>query len=497
MLEAALAALQNIIDPAHLIWLVIGVLMGTFIGLIPGLGGMVGMAILLPFVFGMDPISGIFLLVGLSSITETSDAFPAVLFGIPGTSSAQATIMDGYPLARKGEAGRALGASFSAAMMGGVIGALALFLLLPLARPLVLSAGTPEFLMFTLVGLACVGVVSQGYPALGLLSGLMGLALASVGTATTVLEYRFTFDTLYLRDGLSLIVIALGLFAIPEMLKLLSQNQAVTESIKPGAGVLSGIKDTIRNWPLVARCSTIGIGLGIVPGVGGSVVQWVCYGISARSRKNKVPFGQGEIRGVIAPDSALNAKEGGTMVPTLMFGIPGSGSTAVLLGGIMLLGVQTGPRMVEGDGLVVILSVAWALAVANILAGAICLGLSRWLSLISRVPMRAVTPFLVLTVLLASYQADRLWGSVVQLLVMGLVGWIMLNLRIPRPPLLIGFVLGPSIERNLWISNSTYGADWLLRPGVIAIGVVLIGVVALGVKMARRPDVPAEKVVNK
>lgn len=491
MIEAGLEALQNLADPGLMAWLGAGVLIGITIGIIPGLGGMVGMAILLPFVFGMDPIAGIFLLLGMAAVTQTSDAFPAVLFGIPGTTASQATIMDGYPLAQKGEAGRALGAAFGASAIGGIIGAAALFAVLPIARPLVLALGSPELFMLALVGLATVGIVSQGSPILGVLSGVIGLLLAGVGTATTVLEYRYTFDVLVLRDGLSLVIIALGLFAIPEAIQLLTQNRAVAkDGLKETAGLSAGLRDVYRHRGLVVRSAGIGSVLGMVPGVGGSIIDWITYGLASRSKRNQVPFGEGEIRGVIAPESANNAKEGGTLVPTFLFGIPGSGTTAVLLGGLVLMGVQTGPRMVEGDGLVLILSVVFALVLANLLATTLCMGLSRWLAKISLVPAKILVPFILIVITIASYQDGERWGNILLFLGMGLLGWIMLTLKIPRPPLLIGFVLGPSVERYMWISISRYGADWLLFPGVITIGLVLVLVLVLGVLNQRRKTAP-------
>lgn len=482
MVEAMMGALQNLTDPGLLLWLLVGVLIGTTIGIIPGLGGMVGMAILLPFVYGMEPLAGLFMLMGMAAVTQTSDSFPAVLFGIPGTSASQATVMDGYPLAKQGEAGRALGAAFTASMFGGIIGALTLLVVIPIARPIVLALGSPELFMLALVGMATVGIVSRSAPLLGLLSGVIGLALAGVGTATTVLQHRYTFDVLALQDGFSLVVVALGLFAVPETLQLLTENRAVAEGgMKESAGLFAGVKDVFRNKALVLRSAMIGSSLGILPGVGGSIIDWVTWGLASKSKKNKVPLGEGEIRGVIAPESANNAKEGGTLVPTFLFGIPGSGTTAVLLGGLVLMGVQPGPRMVEGEGLELIISVVWALVLANILATSVCFSLSKWLAKISLVPAKILAPFLLVIITLASYQDGEHWGNIFLFLGVGFLGWIMLSVGIPRPPLLIGFVLGPAVERYMWISISRYGAEWLLFPGVLAIGVVMVGIIVLGV----------------
>lgn len=492
MYEAFVLSLQNLLDPTLLLYLTAGVLIGIFIGIIPGLGGMVGMAILLPFVFGMDPLAGLFMLLGMAAVTQTSDSFPAVFFGIPGTSASQATVMDGYPLAKQGQASRALGAAFSASAIGGVIGALTLLAVLPIARPLVLALGSPELFMLALVGLATVSIVSRGSPLLGMLSGVIGLMFASVGTATTVIQYRYTFGALALQDGLSLVVIALGLFAVPETIQLLIDDRAVSETGKAEkGGILRGIKDTLRNKGLVFRSAMIGSALGMLPGVGGSIIDWVTWGLASRSKKNTVPFGEGEIRGVIAPESANNAKEGGTLIPTFLFGIPGSGTTAVLLGGLTLMGVETGPRMVEGEGLVIIISVVWALMIANVMATSLSLAITKPMARITLVKSKVLAPFLMIVVTLASFQDGQgFMGNIYLFLGVGLLGWIMLSLQIPRPPLLIGFVLGPSVERYLWISMSRYGTEWFLFPGVLTIGVILISIVLLGTIGSRSRTIP-------
>lgn len=490
MLEATLQALGNITDPGQFKWLALGVAIGLWIGVIPGIGSMVGIAVMLPFLYGMDPVSGMFLLIGITAVNNTSDTFPAVLFGIPGGASSAATIMDGRPLAKQGQAGRALGAAFTASMIGGIMGAITLLLVIPIARPMVLALGSPELLMLALLGLATVGMVARGRALMGVLAGVIGLALSAIGAATTVLEYRYTFNTLFLQDGLSLIVIALGLFGIPELLQLLTQRHLTPDkpSSVSGIGLFEGLRDTLRNWGCVIRGGVLGSALGIVPGVGGTIISWLAWSTSAFSKKNKVPFGKGEIRGVIAPESANNACDGGALVPTLMFGIPGSGSMAILLGGLVLMGVQTGPSIIQGPGLVLLISIVLALCVANIMATTFCFGVARFMARLSFVPGTIIVPFMVVTLSLASFQDGRQFGLVLLMLGIGALGWIMLCLDIPRAPVLIGFVLGPSIERYLWISMSRYGAEWLLFPGVLTIAALLVALVTWSVVQSRKSN---------
>lgn len=486
MADAALGALQNLLTPELGVWLLVGVAVGLFVGVVPGLGGLVGMTILLPFIFGMEPVAGLFLLVGVIAVTQTSDSIPSILFGIPGTAVSQATIMDGHPLARKGEAGRALGAAFSASMVGGLIGAVALLLVIPVARPIVLALASPELLMLTLIGVTTIAIVARGSVLYGLLSGILGLALASIGTPPTVIERRFTFDVRALDRGVSLVVLALGLFALPELFKLLIEKRSVAEKISESKGLLAGIRDTFVHIGLVVRSSLIAVVVGIIPGIGGSAVQWILYGIASNSKKNRVPFGEGEIRGVIAPEAGNNAVDGGALIPAFLFGIPGSAATAVMLGALALLGVATGPRMVEGDGLVLLLSVVWAFAAANVIATLVCLSLTNWLARLTLVPGMVLAPFLMIIAVLGSYQASRHWANIMILLGAGLMGWLMVVIRMPRPPLLIGFVLGVSVERYLWISMSRYGVEWLTRPGVMILAGILFALLIWSIRNQRR-----------
>ena len=476
MFEPILAAFANLFDIGNLLWLILGVTIGWWVGIIPGIGSLVGVAIILPFLYGMDPVAGLFLLIGIFAVNNTSDTFPAVIFGIPGGASSAATIMDGHPLARKGQAGRALGAAFTASMIGGIVGALVLLAVLPLARPLVLSLGSPELLAMTMLGLVTLAIISRGAVLLGVVAAFIGLALATIGTAPAVVEYRFTFGLEWLDDGLGVVIVAVGLFGIPEMMHLLTHKTSIADPKDLAAidsvgyrQLRAGAKDALRNTPLVVGSGAIASLLAIIPGLGGSVITWIIWSMTGFSRKNKVPLGQGEIRGVIGPESANNATDGGNLVPTLFFGVPGSGGMAIFLAGLTLMGVSAGPTMLEGDGMVLVLSIVLALCVANIFGTAICFAIARWVAKLTFVPGRVIVPFLVVTLTLACFQDSQKFGFLFVTLILGVIGWFMLVYGIPRVPVLVGFVLGASVERYLWISVSRYGAEWLLFPSVLVI----------------------------
>lgn len=490
MLEAAQEALTALLQPERLQWLLLGVGIGLIIGALPGMGGIAGMSVLIPFVFGMDPYSGIALLVGMMAVTSTSDTFMSVMMGVPGSSSSQATILDGYPMTRRGEGARALGAAFLASMLGGLVGAVALFALLPIARPIVLSLKAPELLMLALLGVSMVAVLSRHAPLAGLVSACLGLLVSSIGAAPAGGE-RFMFGWEYLYGGVSITLVALGLFAIPEFLDLVVEGRSIARrpagNVQFGRGLLTGAMDTLRRLWLVLWGGLLGMVFGLLPGIGGSVSQWIVYGSTSQlARKDRHKFGKGDVRGVIAPESANNSGDAGTLVPTLLFGIPGNGTTAVLLGGLVLLGVSVGPDMVSDRNLPFLLTVTWTLAIANVVAAACCFLAARYIVRLSLVPSRVFVPFLFVLVIVAAYQNSQLWGDIVVLFGLGAVGWVMKRLGWPRPPLLIGFVLGTIVERYLRISIDRYGWEVLSRPMVIVLAVVIAALLVLGLRRPRR-----------
>lgn len=485
MLQLALETLVALLQPTSLGFMVLGVSVGILVGILPGLGGTVGLSLLLPFVFGMETGPAIALLIGMAAVVHTADTSPSVLLGVPGSSGSQATIMDGYPLARRGEAARALGAAFFASMIGGLVGAITLFLILPVARPIVLAFRSPELLMLAVLGLSMVGILAAKRPLRGMVMATLGLLLGAVGAAPTTPFYRFTFGQMYLWDGVSLAVLALGLFALPELLDLLASGTSIAGSQiqRIGGGWLMGVRDVIREKLLVLRSAILGVVVGFIPGLGGSVVDWISYGVAAQTVRGS-EFGQGDIRGVIAPESSNNAKEGGALIPTLLFGIPGSGTTAVLLGGFVLLGLQPGPRMLRSD-LNVTLLIVWTLALANVLGATACMAMSGAVAKLARVRAARLAPFLLVIMLTGAYQSTRSWGDLVAFVVIGLAGWALRRLEFPLPPLLIGFVLAMTVERTLWISTTRYGWEWLLHPAVVGIGIVTAALTVTGIRLNR------------
>jgi TctA family transporter len=484
LLEAVGAALVNVLSGTHLAYMLVGVGVGLMVGVLPGLGGIAGMSILLPFVYGMDTVSALALLIGLLAVTPTGDTFTSVLMGIPGGAASQATILDGFPMAKRGEAARALSAAFFSSMIGGLFGALVLTAFIVVARPIILAFSSAELFMLTVLGLGMVGALSGSSLAKGLLSCALGLLLGLAGAAPTTGEWRLVLGVEYLVDGLPLVVVALGIFAIPEIVDLLRRNTAIAEVPTLGSGWLKGIRDTIREWSIVLRSSAIGCVIGAMPGLGGAVSNWMAYGHAVQMAKDKSQFGRGDVRGVLAPESANNAGSGGDLVPTLLFGIPGSGATAIFLGGMVLLGIQPGITLVE-TRLDLVYTIIWTLAIANVVGAGACWLISPGVARLTTLPYAYVAPFMLMIVFFAAYQATSHWGDILGLLAIGLLGLYMRRFGWPRPPLIIGFVLAEGAENYLYQAIQFHGWAWLARPGVLIIAAITVASMWAGTRYGR------------
>ena len=429
----------------HLGYLALGVVLGLCVGVFPGLGGIAGLSMLLPFLYGIDPISGLAMMVGLVAVIPTSDTFSSVLMGIPGSSSSQATVLDGFPLSKQGEAARALAAAFTSSLFGGLFGALILTFFVLLARPLILSFRTPELLMLTILGLSMVGALAGRSLLKGLVAAGLGLTIGAMGEAPAQGTPRMDFGSWYLQDGLQLVIVGLGIFAVPEIVALLRQDRSISETGRLGAGYLDGVRDWWRNKWLSLRCAGIGTVVGVIPGLGGSVVDWIAYGHAVQTTKDRSKFGAGEIRGIIAPESSNNAKEGGGLVPTLLFGIPGSGSMAVFLGGMILLGLEAGPSMISSE-LNTTYTIVWSLALANVVGAGLCVILSGHIARLTTIPFPILAPFLFMMICFAAFQSKQTLWDLAALVAIGLLGVFMRRFDWPRPAFLIGFVLANQAE---------------------------------------------------
>jgi TctA family transporter len=478
MIDAASMAFGMMFDPWRMLLLCLGVLMGLVLGILPGIGGLAGTALLLPFTFNLDPIAAMALLLGLASTTATGDPIPAILFGVPGGAGSAATVLDGLPMAKRGEASRALSAAYMSSLLGGLFGAFLMAICIPILRPVMLFIGSPELLAFAVLGISFVATLSGNAPLRGLAAAAIGIMIAMVGSDPQTGTLRYTLDTLYLWEGAPLVPIILGLFALPELADLAIARTAIAGDMAKTdrRGMIEGAKDCFKNWWLILRCSWIGAGLGAVPGIGGAIVDWIAYGHAVRTEKGaSQSFGRGDVRGVIASESANNAKEGGALVPTVAFGVPGSAGMAILLGAFMIHGLVPGPDMLSKN-LHVTYSMVWSIALANILGAGLCYLFSGQFARLATLRYTLIMPSVLGIIYIGAFQGSRNWGDLWTLLIFGIFGWTMKQLKWPRPPLVLGLVLGDIIERYLFISLQRYGVEWFSRPIVI----VIFAIAAIG-----------------
>lgn len=475
LFSAAWQGLWGVFQLDAFILMMVGVILGNIIGILPGLGGQFLLAVLIPFVFGMNPISGMALLLGAHSVTGTGGAITSILFNTPGEASSAPTCLDGFELTKQGQAGRAMGAALYASGVGGVIGALALIMIIPVVRIIVLSFGPPEFFMLTVLGISFIGSLGQKAPLKGLIAGLFGLAIALFGEDPNTGVIRFNFGSLYLYEGMRQITVVLGLFAVAEMIDLGVKGGELVSggNVEVKDSVWKGVADVHRHWWLVVKSSLIAVYMGALPGLGGVASSFFTYAYAQRVSKSPETFGKGNIEGVIAPEAANNAKEGGALIHTVGFGIPGSAGMAILLGAFLILGVTPGPKMLN-QHLPLVFALAWTIAIANIIGAIQAMLFAKQMARLAFVRTSMLIPIILVFVCLGSYTTSNSMGDLLVTLLFGFLGYFMKVYGFPKAPLVLGLVLGRIAEGNFNLSYDLYGARFLLRPLTLIILLLVI-----------------------
>jgi len=486
MIETMFGTLFALLTTPYYMWLMlIAVLIGIWVGATPGIGGKLSIALAIPFVFGWEMIPGAIFLLTMHAVNGTSGQISSIMFGVPGDGDDAATVLDGHPMAKKGEAGRALGASMTASGVGGIIGAAVFAVMIPILEPVVLAFSPAEFFLLALLGITFIAFLSGGGGMLkGIIVGLYGLMLATVGMDPQTGIPRFSGDHLFLWDGLSLVTAVLAIFAVPEMIALGVKGGSISAVSKEAAKysyrqLFRGVLDVPRHGWLALRTSIIGAVIGMIPGLGGSAAAWLCYGHAVQSSKTPERFGKGAVEGVIAPETASNAKEGGSLLPTLFFGIPGSSGMAILLGAFLILGIQPGPTLITNH-LDVVWMLIWALVVGNVMAVAILLFFARWVAVLTFVRGELLIPFVLILCVIGSFVNEAQWQNLVILVLLSAVGYGLLRARWPRAPFAIGLVLGPIAEKSLNTALALWGLEFFRRP----LSVVLIGLITATIAYA-------------
>ena len=476
MFEALIAGLGQVLSWPAIGLMFVGIAAGFVVGILPGIGGATALALMLPFTFKMQPAEAFAFLLGMSSVVAMTGEITSILFGVPGEPVTAAAIVDGHPMAKQGQAGRALGAALLGAFIGAVVGALSLMVTIPIIQPFLRSFGSPEFLMFAVVGIAFISSLTGRSPVKGFVAAGLGLLLATVGQAPGTATLRFTFDQLYLWEGIRIVPATLGLFAIPELVDLAVHRTSIARrDVGALGGLRQGFADVLRHRWLAMRVAVLGLFIGVAPGIGGNGAQWVAYGHAVQSSSDPSRFGHGAVEGVIAPAIASAAERTSALIPTVVFGIPGNVSTAVLLGAFIIQGLVPGREMLSVN-LSVTFGMAWTMMIANVIAIAVILLLARQLVAITRIRGSLLVPPLILLVFLGAYAERNTLFDVVVALMFGVLGLVLVELDFPRAPLILGLVLGSTIEGYLALSVARYEFEWLLRPAVIVMLLLSVAV---------------------
>jgi TctA family transporter len=468
--------------------LVFGTALGFLCGLIPGLGSRVGLILAIPLCVFWDPYPAAIFLIAMHAVVHTSSSIPTIAFALPTSGADAATVLDGYPLARMGRAGEALGASLSASAIGGVLGALAFVAAIPIAKPIVTSFGPPEFLLLSLMGISLISAVSREGMVHGLAVAAIGVLCAMVGLSVRTGDPRLTFGLPELWDGLELPALVAGLFIIPEMLTPTRFADEVAErsaKLTTLSEVLKGMAVTLRYRATLLRSTFYGIVVGLMPGLGASISVWLSYGYAARTVKSDIPFGQGAIAGVIAPEAANNAKEGGAMIPTLFFGIPGSSSMAIMMAALSLAGVSVGPRML-GQDIALSYLLAGTVVAANLIAIPLFFVAVPWIVRVSAVRREMIAPFAIVIGVTASLIHEPNLITHVELLLATALGLALKAAQWPRAPFILGFVVGDLLEASSYQTAVIWGWSALARPMTIVLALALVAWMAYLIRRKRQ-----------
>ena len=477
VIEGLMQGLIAAVSPQVLPYLVGGAVLGLCIGIIPGLSGHFAMAMLVPFIFQMEPAVGITFILAAHATVAQGGGVTAILFATPGTGQNAATLLDGPKMTEKGLAGKAVGAAMTACFIGAFFGVFVLTILLPILRTVVLMFGPPEFFMLAILALTFIAVLGgDGSLNKGLIGGALGLLFAFVGMDSVTGAKRFTFGLLQLWDGLSMVPVLLGIFAVSEMIDLWISGGSLARKAAGGAAknmqkqIFAGIMETLRRWWLVVRCSAIGTSMGLIPGLGSAPAAFVAYAHAKQTSKHPEEFGKGTIEGVIAPESANDAVEGGALASTLAFGIPGSSSMAILISALLILGVEPGPKLMVMNLDLVFLMI-WTVVLGNLSGTILGTFLANPLARATFLRGSLLVPILLSIIVTGSYIFHRSWFDMIVVLVFGLLGYAMKKLHYSRPAFIIGFVLGLMVERNLYLSIKLYGGKFLFQPFALGLAV--------------------------
>ena len=464
-----------LISPAFWGALVLAILIAGPIGLIPGVGGTTTIALLLPFlILSVDPTVGLIFVGAMIALGQSVDVIPAVLLGYPGPSST-VDFLEGHQLARRGFGARVIGATYVVSAIGGVIGAFALIVALPFIKPLIVRFSYAEIAAMALVGIAMVVMVVRGSVLRGIAAALLGVLMSTIGTAALTAIDRFNFSQAYLIDGLPLIPTVLGIFALPEIIDLAASRRPIASTGEvSNREIWRGMKEGLKRWRTIPRQSLFGVFLGAVPGIGSAVVEWLSYAFGILFAKDKSQFGKGSLDGILFTESAQAAKEAGQAIPTLAFGIPGGLGWAMMLVALISYGIAPGIPMLTTN-LDITMGLVLAIGIGNVLSMVLALAIGSQVARLTQIPYTFVAGMMLPIMFLGAFQATLHIGDIMVVLAVGALGLSMKWHGWPRAPFLLGFILGPVIESNVFTSLSIGGFSYVVsRPYAMTIVVLAV-----------------------
>jgi len=447
-LGALLHGFATALTPWNLLAVLLGTIIGTVIGVLPGIGPVASISLLLPVTIGMDMVSALIMLAGIYYGAMYGGSTTSILVNIPGEAASVITCIDGYQMARRGRAGAALGVSAFGSFIGGTFSVLAVMLISPLLAEAALKFGPPEMFALLFLSFTLIGGLTGKSRARGLLMACVGLLLGSIGTDAIQGVDRFVFGTLYLRDGISLAPLAMGLFGLGEILYNIEQREEIGSVLETPKNLLPTLKDWKDSaWP-IARGSVLGFGIGVLPGGMPTVASLLSYAVEKRMSKTPERFGMGAIEGVAGPETANNASTGGGFVPLLTLGIPTNAVLALMLAAMMLHGVTPGPLLLLKwpD---VFWGVIASMYIGNVMLLVLNLPMIGLFVQILKVPYGILSPLIIMFVLLGAYALNSSVTDVFVTILFGLAGYLMKRYGIEPAPLVLAFVLGPMLENNL------------------------------------------------
>lgn len=482
--NSLLIGLESAMQPTVLMYCFFGVFLGTFVGVLPGIGPLAAISLLLPITYHIDPTSAIVMLAGVYYGAEYGGSTASILLNLPGTAANAVTCLDGHPMAQQGRAGVALFMTTIASLGGGIFGVVALTLFSPAIVDIGLKFGPAEYFSLMVLGLIAASTLASGSPAKGLAMVVLGLLLGTVGTDINSGIPRFDFDIPEMQDGISLVALAMGLFGISEIVSsiTLKRDSKITQKITMRS-MMPTKKDVKDSTMPIARGSVIGGFFGALPGTGAAIASFIAYAVEKKTAKDPSRFGKGAIEGIAAPEAANNAAAQCAFIPTMTLGIPGSATMAIMLGALIIHGIQPGPMLMSEQP-----ALFWGLIVSFLIGNILLLVLNipligMWVSILN-IPYRLLYPAILIFIMMGVYSVHNSVFDVYLVAIVGVFGYVLLLLRFEAAPLLLGFVLGPLMEENLrraLLLSRGDMATFIERP--ISLGLLIVAVLIIGWSM--------------